>query len=103
MGTVPYIHKIHYDPDDYFRYSKSSLTNIFNSAGFSKIRIKELGYGPFSASVSVIAPLLKFNTLKAFAYTISIGLDKILHKIKPNHSSIDYKQFPLGHFFYCEK
>jgi len=29
IGSVPFLHQIHYDPDDYFRYTKSSLTKIF--------------------------------------------------------------------------
>jgi len=57
IGVVPFLHKIHLDPDDFFRYSESALNNIFKKAGFKKIKIDALTLGPFTSALSIIMPI----------------------------------------------
>jgi SAM-dependent methyltransferase len=103
VGSVPFIKRIHYDPDDYFRYTSSSLKRIFMEAGFKDIHIKALGYGPLTASASYVVPLLKFNILKCITYLIAISFDKILNYIMPEKDNIKSEHFPLGYFFIVKK
>ncbi len=84
LGTVPFIMHYHADPSDYFRYTHQALKKIFQTAGFSDIKIKALGYGPFIAGFSQIEYLLP-GFIKIFIIPLLILLDKIIIKIKKHY------------------
>ncbi len=44
IGSTPFLFKIHGDPDDYFRYTKSALENVLLK-NFSKIELYPMGGG----------------------------------------------------------
>ena len=101
LGSVPFIHKIHHDPDDFFRYTDSSLKKIFQISGFETIEIKALALGPFSTASALIAPLLKVKLFSIFLIILSIGIDNIINSLC---SKKLIKQFyPLSYFFICKK
>ena len=102
IGSVPYLLKIHRDPDDFFKYSDSSLYKIFIQAGFKKVKVKTLSYGPFSASVSFLVPLLKFNILKMPLYFIAVSFNRMLKTILSD-KTLKADEYPLAYFFLCEK
>ncbi len=102
VGVVPFLYRVHLDPDDYFRYTESSLMKIFGNAGFSNILIKPLGFGPMSAGASQYAKVFKIKFI-AIIYIISISVDKILNKIFKNNKSIRSNNFPLSYLFICKK
>lgn len=98
IGFVPFLVGYHPDPNDYFRYTGESLKKIFQEIGFSDIKIKETGRGPFAVafdSVGFIFPIF----LRIFALPFYYFLDFIAIKIKPELK----KKFPLGYFFILKK
>lgn len=111
VGVVPFFHRIHPDPDDYFRYTKSSLANIFSEAGFAEINIEPLGYGAFSSCANTWAPILKFRILIFGAYAASIMIDKTMGWFinifskgkKKRGESWSYIYTPIYYLFICRK
>jgi hypothetical protein len=43
LATTPFIYRFHPDPFDYFRYTKNSLSAIFEEAGFQKKTAEQRG------------------------------------------------------------
>jgi len=78
LGVVPFFHIFVPDPDDYFRFTESSLKRLFAEAGFTDVYIKPIGYGAFSACANACATLLKFDLLRFISYAITIAMDKSL-------------------------
>lgn len=103
IGSVPFLGSVHLDPDDFFRYTKSALERIFKDAGFKKINIEALGYGPFSVNFYLTEFLLpKF--IRVPNVLISIFLDKLIMKTcklfkKTIHGR---NKYVLMYFFECE-
>ncbi|MFH1225825.1 MAG: methyltransferase domain-containing protein [bacterium] len=98
LGTVPFIMHYHADPSDYFRYTHQALARIFQTAGFSEIKIKALGYGPFVAGFSQIEYLIP-GFLKILIIPFLILLDKVLMKIKKHYR----ENYALGYLFTIKK
>lgn len=103
IGVVPFIHRIHPDPDDYFRYTKSSLEKLFYEAGFQSVKIKSLGFGPVSAGLEQFACIAKIKIIIALAYIVAIFIDKLLNKIFKNNNAVRPDNFPLCYLFICKK
>ena len=103
-GSAPFLNRFHPDPDDFFRFSPSALQRIFNRAGFSKIKIVFIGYGPLTASYNQEQALLPakmiFTLLLRFCLAFwVIVLDKLFLRIKPSYK----EKFALAYFFILEK
>ena len=58
LGSVPFIYQIHAAPNDYFRFSKQFFKLNLKKNKFKQIKIKALGFGPFTASYSLLYPYL---------------------------------------------
>jgi len=109
IGIVPFLHQVHLDPDDFFRYTQSSLRRLFEEVGFTDIQIAPLGFGPFSsgfaqtamqfANVKILRPLI------AICFLNTIILDKILDLFfkKKQGSLSRTERYPLTYFFVCKK
>ncbi|MDO8264935.1 MAG: methyltransferase domain-containing protein [Candidatus Parcubacteria bacterium] len=97
-GSVPFLVKIHPDPQDFFRYSEQALERIFKKAGFSEVKIGYAGAGPFTAHYSQIEFIFP-RYLRIFGVAISLLLDKIILKVKPSLKG----KFPLGYIFILKK
>lgn len=98
-GVVPFLHQIHHDPDDYFRYTASSLKRILEDAGFSGVVVKPLGFGPVTAGYEQWAPLLRLKVLIVMGTVLSIGMDKLLHKVAGKSNAVKAEHFPLTYYF----
>lgn len=85
------------EPYDYFRFTSQKLKEMLGEAGFSEIRI--IPYGErFSATVYILHDFLFFNTVRFFAFSLALFLDKIMpRKMKNNHP------FPIGYFVIAKK
>lgn len=99
IGTVPFLGSVHGDPDDYFRYTKSALNNIFKQAGFQNIKIEALGYGPFAVCYYMTEFLLPKFLRPIFVFP-TILLDKIVLKLNKKHGKDKYV---LMYYFECVK
>lgn len=99
IGTIPFLGSVHADPDDYFRYTKSTLEKIFTEAGFKEIKIEPLGYGPFAVSYYMIAFLFP-GFMRVVLLFPAIFLDRIINKLKKIHGK---EKYVLMYYFECIK
>jgi SAM-dependent methyltransferase len=100
--AVPFMHQIHGSPDDYFRYTKSSLIKLLEQNNFSEIEIKELGFGLFSLIFSLVGGSLPI-CLRPFFMNCAIIKDKICSVIFGARYQELKKRIPLGYFVVAKK
>ena len=96
VATIPFLVRYHPAPEDYWRFSKTSLERILKEAGFTKIEVTGAGYGPFSCAQWVgIIP----RPLRVLFYILHIVLDRIVVNIKPYHRG----KYPLAFLIIAKK
>ena len=101
IGSVPFIYLIHAAPNDYFRFSKQFFKLNLKKHKFKQIKIKALGFGPFTASYSLLYPYLKYLPLLS---QICLLLAYILDSLIQVFVKTDLKEiFPVGYFFIAKK
>ena len=101
LGSVPFIYQIHAAPNDYFRFSKQFLESNLKKYGFKKAKVKALGFGPFTASYSLLWPYLSFLPLLS---QICLLLAYILDSFIQIFVKTDLREiFPVGYFFIAKK
>lgn len=103
IGCVPFLYQIHLDPDDNFRYTASGLNKIFQKAGFSKIEIYPLGFGPFSAGASQYAGIFKVKFIVFSIIYFSTLIDRFLNRLISGHHRLKPENFPLAYGFIATK
>ena len=101
IGSTPFLYQVHGAPNDYLRFTKSYLINEFKKKKFKAIYVKELGYGPFLASFSILFPYFKFlPIINHIIFLMCLIFDAFLQIfIKTKLREI----FPLGIFFIFKK
>lgn len=98
IGFVPFLINYHPDPNDYFRYTKEALHNIFTEAGFKEIKIKAVGIGPLAVNFNVLSPFLPVF-IRCLIFPFYYFADKIILKLRPYMTD----RYPLGYFFELRK
>lgn len=101
-GVVPFMFNVHGSPNDYFRYTKSALINLFTDNGFDFIKVKELGSGGFSIIYHVLIGFVRWNWLARILMSIFRNLDKVILLIRPNNK-MSAQFMPLGYYFEARK
>ena len=43
LGSIPFLHPVHYEPYDFYRYTRFAIEYIFKHAGFSTIHVEGIG------------------------------------------------------------
>lgn len=76
LVTVPQMNELHEEPHDYFRYTKYGLQELFGSAGFEILEIKERG-----AYFSTIAQMRIRHIVGVFNLYKRPFLGKVIGKI----------------------
>ena len=101
IGSTPFLYQVHGAPNDYLRFTKNYLISEFKKKKFKAIYVKELGYGPFLASFSILFPYLKFlPIINYIIFLMCLIFDSFLQIfIKTKLREI----FPLGIFFIFKK
>ena len=99
IGTIPFLGSIHGDPDDYFRYTESTLRKIFRGAGFKNVKIEALGYGPFAVNYYMITFLFP-KLIRSPLLFLAVFLDKIIIKLNKRHGR---EKYVLMYYFECKK
>ncbi len=99
IGAVPFCVSVHPDPNDYWRYTQATLKKIFKQAGFQKIKIEPLGYGPFSVNYYTIMFLFP-RLIRIILLFSAIFLDKIIVKLNKIHGK---EKYVLAYYFECKK
>mgnify|MGYP001596633027 CR=1 FL=1 len=97
-GVVPFMFNVHGSPNDYFRYTRSTLENIFKEAGFREVVIQELGTGAFSVIYHALLGFVRWQWLATPLIALFGGVDKLILRLKPNNK-MSAKQMPLGYYF----
>tara|TARA_B110000261_G_C12936336_1_gene298617 strand:+ start:89 stop:739 length:651 start_codon:yes stop_codon:yes gene_type:complete len=101
IGSTPFLYRIHGAPKDHFRFSKDNLLYNLKKSGFNKVKIKELGTGPFLASFSLLRSFLKYLPIVYEIYLLfSLIIDLFLKKIMKTNPKLIY---PIGYFFTASK
>ena len=101
IGSVPFIYQIHAAPNDYFRFTKQFFELNLKKYKFKRVKIKALGFGPFTASYSLLYPYLKYLPLLS---QICLLLAYILDSLIQVFVKTDLKEiFPVGYFFIAKK
>ena len=101
IGSTPFLYRIHGAPQDHFRFTKENLLYNLKKNGFYKIKVKEIGLGPFLASFSLMRGYLKYMPIVYEVILIfSLIFDFIIaFFLKTNPKSI----YPIGYFFTASK
>ena len=101
IGSTPFLYRIHGAPKDHFRFTKDNLLYNLKKSGFNKVKIKELGTGPFLASFSLLRSFLKYLPIVYEIYLLfSLIIDLFLKKIMKTNPKLIY---PIGYFFTASK
>jgi SAM-dependent methyltransferase len=101
IGSTPFLYQVHKAPFDYYRFSKDFFYKIKKDYNYKKIIVKSLGYGPFTASYSLMFGLIRFlPILREILLILSLMLDSFLQIfVKTNLKEI----YPIGYFFILKK
>ena len=110
VGAIPFYHPIHPGPDA-FRYTKPTLVRLFSETGFKEVEVEPLGYGPFTASVNIVAVMLRFRLLMLVPYITALAMDNILQSLirlfskgKGERGQMwSYDKYPVFYLFVCKK
>jgi SAM-dependent methyltransferase len=101
IGSTPFLYRIHGAPKDHFRFTKDNLLYNLKKSGFNKVKIKELGTGPFLASFSLLRSFLKYIPIVYEIYLLfSLIIDLFLKKMMKTNPKLIY---PIGYFFTASK
>lgn len=98
IGFVPFLVNVHPDPHDYFRYTDESLKRIFKDAGYSKVEVEPVGYGPFAVCFNTFVSIIPGKFI-FWLLPIVLSLDTFLLYFKSRLK----KRFPLGYLFVATK
>lgn len=96
---VPFLFPIHthqtkqFLVDDYFRYSESTLRNIFANAGFKTVTIEPVG-GAFLVMAEYLGFMLPISAFRILVSTLALGFQK-LERFRP---LIGARKFPLAYY-----
>lgn len=101
--AVPFIHQIHGSPNDFFRYSKSTLNRLLLQSDFKNIKIEELGFDFFSLGYQMFfIGVIPSSFFKKITKNFLIFLDKFILKF-----SSCYRQWaknnPMGYWVEATK
>lgn len=87
FGAVPFLHRYHKDPTDYWRFTHEALEILLSNAGYSNIVVRPHGLGAFTVAVHQFAAILKLRPLIFVCWRVAIGLDRIMDRVwKTNRS-----------------
>lgn len=100
--AVPFLIQFHPSPNDFWRYTETTLERIFTEAGFTDIVIEPLGTGVFGAGYSMIHNALKFSILQFIGKSVALSLDWFLGMIKPG-SFLSKRYYVLGYYVTAKK
>ena len=101
IGSVPFIYQIHAAPNDYFRFTKRFFELNLKKYRFKKAKVKALGFGPFTASYSLLYPYLKYLPLLSQIFLLIAYISDSLIQV---FVKTDLKEiFPIGYFFIAKK
>jgi len=102
--VTPFMFQVHWSPDDYFRYTKSALQNIFEDAGFqnSHIKIEEMWTWIFHVFYQMVFWVVPTQWLKYILKKICVWIDYLFMKISKKYKH-SVKNYCLWYFIEVKK
>ncbi len=100
--VVPFFHHVHGSPDDYHRYTASSLKKMTEDVGLTVIEIQELGGGLFSTWFQMLGGAIKPRGLRDIIKNLSHRTDVFLCSVSKGYAKM-VKNNPLGYFLVARK
>lgn len=97
-GVVPFMFNVHGSPNDFFRYTRTSLERLLTDSGFTEVAVEELGTGAFSVIYHCLLGFVRWNWLADLLIPIFTGIDRVLAMLKPDNK-MGAKHMPLGYYF----
>lgn len=94
--AVPFLHRIHGDPYDFFRYTGATLSRLFQEAGFASGHVTALGTGAFGAALHMVGFAVP-APLRSPALRLALRLDAAVsaRSAQGHRTGFDY---PLGYY-----
>jgi SAM-dependent methyltransferase len=75
LVAVPFIHRVHGSPSDYWRLTDAALVMLGHQAGFSSVRVETIGGGPFLAVVELLWPVIRIPVLGSLLALLGLVAD----------------------------
>ncbi len=76
--TVPFIHRKHGSPFDYWRFTDTALMHLAWTVGFGHVEVRRVGGMPFLSVVALLWPFFRVPLLGAFLALMAFLLDYAL-------------------------
>lgn len=76
--VVPFLHRVHGSPSDYWRLTDTALIMLCEQVGFRDIRVCPIGGGPFVATIALLWPLIKLPFLGSLLLLLGFLGDVVL-------------------------
>lgn len=76
--AVPFIHRVHGAPSDFWRLTGAALTMLCEQTGYRRVSTQTVGGGPFLAAIAVMWPLVGVPILGSILFVCSYLLDYLL-------------------------
>lgn len=103
IGAVPFLHRVHPDPDDFFRYTESALRRSLADTGFATAEVEPLGLGPLTASVEQFSHLVRPRGLAVGASVMAMMGDRALNRVFRSRPGVRPDNYPLAYLFVAAK
>lgn len=79
--AVPFIHRVHGAPFDFWRLTDAALVMLCEKVGFRQIKTEAISGGPFLATIQLLWPLIKIPILSGLLLLFGYLLDVILYRL----------------------
>jgi len=75
--STPFVYHLHGSPNDFFRYSHQAIEKMFKQQDFKFQKIIYLGFGPFTASISLVMFIFP-KIIRAILIIFCIYIDQLI-------------------------
>jgi len=76
--TVPFIHRVHDSPFDYWRFTDRALIHLARTAGFERVEVTRVGGTPLLCVIALLWPFFRIPVLGALLALIAAFVDYAL-------------------------
>lgn len=95
--AVPFLLRVHSDPDDFYRYTEAALKKSLGISGFSNINIEAFGSGALTGALCQIDFLIPVKYLRKAVFKFCFHIDSLIsHKSKGRYRN--KHDYPVGYF-----
>lgn len=105
IGAVPFLHRVHGAPGDYWRFTDTALIRMGHMAGFERVMVEPIGGTPFLALVTLAWPFLRIPGSGLLAATLAAAVDGALLALVSltRKGALLARSYPVGYVWVCGK